>query len=61
MIYLGLLKPPIECASGTLYNICVFMHNRKYDPDFKREAVSLVVEENLSVREVERNLGITYG
>ncbi len=37
------------------------MHNRKYDPDFKREAVRLVVEENLSVREVERNLGITYG
>ena len=37
------------------------MRNRKYDPDFKREAVSLVVEENLSVREVERNLGITYG
>jgi len=37
------------------------MRNRKYDPDFKREAVRLVVEENLSVREVERNLGITYG
>ncbi len=37
------------------------MRNRKYDPDFKREAVRLVVEEKLSVREVERNLGITYG
>ena len=37
------------------------MRNRKYDTDFKREAVRLVVEENLSVREVERNLGITYG
>ena len=37
------------------------MRNRKYDPDFKREAVRLVVEENLSVREIERNLGITYG
>ena len=31
------------------------------DPDFKREAVRLVVEEGLSVREVERNLGITFG
>jgi transposase len=37
------------------------MRNRKYDPDFKREAVRLVVEEKLSIREVERNLGITYG
>ena len=37
------------------------MRNRKYDPDFKREAVRLVVEEKLNVREVERNLGITYG
>lgn len=37
------------------------MRNRKYDPDFKREAVRLVVEESLSIREVERNLGITYG
>ena len=37
------------------------MSNRKYDPDFKKEAVRLVVEEKLSIREVERNLGITYG
>ena len=34
---------------------------RKYDPDFKREAVRLVEEEGLGVREVERNLGITHG
>lgn len=32
--------------------------NRKYDADFKREAVRLVLEEGLRVREVERNLGI---
>ncbi|MBE0584251.1 MAG: transposase [Desulfofustis sp.] len=35
--------------------------NRKYDPEFKREAVRLVVKEGLGVREVERNLGITHG
>lgn len=35
--------------------------NRKYDADFKREAVRLVLEEGLRVREVERNLGITHG
>lgn len=35
--------------------------NRRYDPEFKREAVRLVAEEGLGVREVERNLGITYG
>ena len=35
--------------------------NRRYDPEFKREAVRLVVEEGLGIREVERNLGITYG
>lgn len=34
---------------------------RKYDPEFKREAVRLVVEEGLRIREVERNLGITHG
>jgi transposase len=34
---------------------------RKYDPEFKREAVRLVVEEGLGIREVERNLGITDG
>ena len=35
--------------------------NRKYDAEFKSEAVRLVVEEGLKVREVERNLGITHG
>jgi len=34
---------------------------RSYDPDFKREAVRMVVEDGLRVREVERNLGITFG
>jgi transposase len=34
---------------------------RKYDPEFKREAVRLILEENMAVREVERNLGITHG
>ena len=33
------------------------MGYRKYDSDFKREAVRMVAE----VREVERNLGITFG
>ena len=37
------------------------MGNRRYDPDFKREAVRLVVEDGVSIREVERSLGITYG
>ena len=37
------------------------MGNRRYDPDFKREAVRMVAEEGLGVREVERSLGITYG
>ena len=37
------------------------MSNRRYDPDFKREAVRMVVEDGLGIREVERNLGITYG
>jgi len=36
-------------------------NKRKYDPEFKREAVRLVVDEGLAVREVERDLGITYG
>lgn len=36
-------------------------HKRKYDPEFKREAVQLVVNEGLTIREVERNLGITHG
>jgi len=35
--------------------------NRKYDSEFKREAVLLVVEQGLSIREVESNLGITHG
>jgi transposase len=35
--------------------------HRRYDPDFKREAVRMVVEDGHGVREVERNLGITYG
>ncbi len=35
--------------------------NRKYDAEFKREAVRLVLEEGLRVREVERSLGITHG
>lgn len=39
----------------------VFMGKRSYDPDFKRKAVRIVVEECLGVREVERNLGITHG
>lgn len=33
---------------------------RWYDPDFKCEAVRMVVEDGLGAREVERNLGITY-
>jgi transposase len=35
--------------------------NRKYDAEFKREAVLLVVEQGLSIHEVEGNLGITRG
>ena len=31
---------------------------RSYDPEFKREAVRLVVEEGYKAAEVERNLGI---
>jgi transposase len=37
------------------------MGYRRYDPDFKREAVRMVAKEVLGVREVERSLGITYG
>jgi len=37
------------------------MGNRKYDPEFKREAVNLVVEGGQTIREVERSLGITHG
>jgi len=35
--------------------------NRKYDSEFKKEAVLLVVEQGLTIREVESNLGITHG
>jgi transposase len=37
------------------------MSNRKYDNEFKQEAVRMVVEEGCSVRSVEKSLGITYG
>jgi transposase len=37
------------------------MGNRRYDPDFKREAVRMVVEDGMGIREVERSLGITFG
>ncbi|WP_417910902.1 transposase, partial [Candidatus Electronema sp. PJ] len=37
------------------------MGYRRYDSDFKREAVRMVVEEGFGVREVERSLGITFG
>ena len=36
-------------------------NKRKYDSEFKQEAVRLVAEEGLGIREVERNLGITHG
>jgi transposase len=35
--------------------------NRCYDPDFKAEAIRLVLEDGRAVREVERSLGITFG
>ncbi len=35
--------------------------NRVYDPEFKLEAVKLVVEEGRKIKEVERSLGITHG
>lgn len=35
--------------------------NRKYDAEFKAEAVKLVLEENRTIREVESSLGITHG
>ena len=37
------------------------MGYRRYDPDFKREAARMVVEEGFGIRDVERNLGITCG
>ena len=37
------------------------MSNRKYDEEFKQEAVRLVVEEGQKIRIVEKNLGITIG
>jgi len=35
--------------------------HRYYDPDFKREAVRLVLDDGRSISEVERSLGITVG
>ncbi len=35
--------------------------NRRYDAEFKLEAVRLVEEEGRKVRDVERSLGITIG
>lgn len=35
--------------------------NRKYDSEFKLQAVKEVVENNRSIREVESSLGITHG
>ena len=35
--------------------------NRKYDSEFKQEAVKLVVDEGRTIREVESRLGITHG
>jgi transposase len=35
--------------------------NRRYDSEFKQEAVKLVVEDKRSIREVESSLGITHG
>jgi transposase len=34
---------------------------RRYDDEFKRMAVQMVLEDGLSQRAVERNLGITHG
>lgn len=34
---------------------------RKYDAEFKQEAVRLVVEEGRTIRDVESSLGITFG
>ena len=35
--------------------------HRKHDPDFKREAVRLVIEDGMGIREAERSPGMTYG
>ncbi|MBU5639094.1 transposase [Geomonas sp. Red69] len=35
--------------------------NRKYDSEFKQEAIKLVVDEGRTIREVESSLGITHG
>ena len=37
------------------------MANRKYDEEFKKEAVRLVLEEGRTRRSVEKSLGITFG
>lgn len=34
---------------------------RRYDAEFKQEAVRLVVEDGRTIRDVERSLGITFG
>jgi transposase len=34
---------------------------RRYDPEFKLEAVRLVLEDGRKIRDVERSLGITFG
>jgi len=37
------------------------MGNRRYDIEFKQEAVRLVLEDGQTIRSVEKSLGITYG
>jgi len=37
------------------------MSRRTYDPEFKREASRLVIEEGRTIRSVEDSLGITHG
>jgi transposase len=46
---------------GTLRVLGGVGMNRRYDPEFKLEAVRLVLEEGRKVRDVERSLGITIG
>ncbi|MBE1427073.1 transposase [Desulfomicrobium macestii] len=35
--------------------------HRKCDPDFEREAVRLVIENGVGIREAARSPGMTYG
>ncbi len=35
-------------------------HGQRYDAEFKREAISLVLEQGLSVNKVAQDLGISY-